>query len=80
MVRKYADVHNILSKAIRSISLNINCADKRSQNLQISEFIKARVNSNIQPKLPHSVKMARNISLKEIVQRIGPKICKNLNL
>ena len=32
---------------MRHLSLNLNCAAKRSQNLQISEFIKARENSNI---------------------------------
>ena len=31
---------------MRNISLNVNCAAKRSQNLQNSEFIKARKNSN----------------------------------
>ena len=31
---------------MRNISLNVNCAAKRSQNLQKSEFKKARQNSN----------------------------------
>ena len=31
---------------MRNISLNVNCEAKRSQNLQISEFTKARENSN----------------------------------
>ena len=43
--KKYPNVSNILSKAIRNISLNVICALKRSHNLQISEFTKARENS-----------------------------------
>ena len=41
-IRKYPNIGNILSKAMRNISLNVNCAVKRSQNLQISEFKKAQ--------------------------------------
>ena len=43
IVKKYP---NILLKVMRNISLNVNCAAKRSQNLQTSEFKKARENSN----------------------------------
>ena len=46
IVKKYPNASNILSKAMRNILLNEICAAKRSQNLQISEFIKARENSN----------------------------------
>ena len=40
------NIINILSKAMRNILLNENCAAKMSHNLQISEFKKARENSN----------------------------------
>ena len=47
IVKTYQNVSNILSKALRNISQNVNCAVKRYQNLQyVSEFIKARENSN----------------------------------
>ena len=36
---------------MRNISLNVNCAAKRPQNLQRSEFIKARENSKWKRKL-----------------------------
>ena len=43
-----------------NISLDVNCAAKRSQNLQKSEFKQARENSNIRPKVSHFLKMAQN--------------------
>ena len=44
--KKYPIINNTLSEAMKIISLNVNCAAKRSKNLQISEFKKARENSN----------------------------------
>ena len=44
--KNHPNFANILSKEMRNISLNGNCAAKSSQNLQISEFIKAQKNSN----------------------------------
>ena len=46
MVKKYPSFSNFLSKAMRNISLNVNCVMKRYQNLQTPEFTKAWENSN----------------------------------